>query len=199
MLEDTPGAEGTVALMEASGALLAGHFALSSGLHSDRYIQCALLLQEPARAEVVGRSLGGLVEKALGRGVVDVVASPALGGIIIGHEVARALGTRCVFVERRAGEMMLRRGFAVSPGEKVLVVEDVVTTGLSTGEVIKVVADMGGTVVGLAAIVNRSAGTASDLPFACLVRAEIVNYQPAECPMCKKGIPLSKPGSRPGK
>jgi orotate phosphoribosyltransferase len=196
MLKETAGAEGTIDLMKQSGALLEGHFVLSSGLHSDKYVQCARLLEVPSRAEQVGRSLARLVEKALGVGAVEVVANPALGGVIIGHEVARALGVRCVFLERAGGQMALRRGFELRKGEKVLVVEDVVTTGLSTNEVGRVVSEWGAEVVGIASIVNRSAGADFGVPFAYLVRAEIANHDPAGCPLCKAGVPLVKPGSR---
>lgn len=196
MLEEASGARGTLALMEASGALLSGHFVLSSGLHSDKYVQCALLLESPQRAEAVGRNLAGLVQASLGKGVVSCVANPALGGVIIGHEVARALGARCVFLERSDGAMTLRRGFEIKKGEKVLVVEDVVTTGLSTNEVIQAVAQWGGELVGVACVVNRSTGIDLGVPFAYLVKAAITNYDPGDCPMCKAGIALVKPGSR---
>jgi len=196
VLKEARGAEGTIDLMKQSGALLEGHFVLSSGLHSDRYIQCALLLEHPERAELVGRSLARAVEQAVGSGAVETVANPALGGIVIGHEVARSLGARCVFLERADGRMTLRRGFRLRPGEKVLVVEDVVTTGLSTNEVIKVVTECGGKVIGIASIVNRLAGAGFELPYAYLVRAEISNYDAAQCPMCKAGVPVTKPGSR---
>jgi orotate phosphoribosyltransferase len=196
MLEEVSGARGTLALMEESGALLSGHFALSSGLHSDMYIQCALLLESPERAEVVGRNLAGLIESSLGKGVIECVANPALGGLIIGHEVARALGARCVFLERSDGAMTLRRGFHIKKREKVLVVEDVVTTGLSINEVIRATAEWGADLVGVGCVVNRSEGIDFGVPFAYLVKAAIRNYDPAGCPMCKAGIPLVKPGSR---
>jgi len=196
MLEETREAHGILNMMEASGALLAGHFALSSGLHSDKYIQCALLLESPQRAEVVGCNLARLVEEAVGSGLIEVVVNPALGGLVIGHEVARALGARCIFLERAAGTMTLRRGFRVGGRERVLVVEDVVTTGLSTNEVIKVVSAQGADVIGVAAIVNRAANVDFGVPFVYLVRAEIANYEPASCPLCKAGIPAVKLGSR---
>ncbi|MFZ1947164.1 MAG: orotate phosphoribosyltransferase [bacterium] len=182
--------------MTESGALLNGHFVLSSGLHSEHYIQCARLLEAPERAEVVGRNLARLVEETVGSGVVKTVVNPALGGIIIGHEVARALGARCVFTERLAGQMTLRRGFSLRAGERVLVVEDVVTTGLSTNEVIRTVRAEGAEVVGVAAIVDRSAGIDFGVPYMSLVRADIANFSPTECPMCKAGVPPVKPGSR---
>jgi orotate phosphoribosyltransferase len=196
MLEETKGAQGVLDLMEESGALLGGHFALSSGLHSDRYIQCALLLEAPGRAELVGRMLGRFVEEALGPSGVDVVVGPALGGIIIGHEVARALGARCVFTERADGNMTLRRGFKIKPGERALVVEDVVTTGGSTREVMAAVSGEGGEVVGVGAIVDRGSQVDFSVPFAALVKGTIENYEPAVCPMCRAGLHLTKPGSR---
>jgi orotate phosphoribosyltransferase len=182
--------------MQESGALLSGHFLLSSGLHSDRYIQCALLLESPRRAEVVGRNLAALVEAAVGRGVIGCVANPALGGLIIGHEVARALGARSVFFERSGGAMTLRRGFEINKGERVVVVEDVVTTGLSTGEVVAAISQRGGQLAGVGCVVNRSERIDFGVPFAYLVKAVIVNYDPADCPMCRAGLPLVKPGSR---
>lgn len=198
MLEENRDASGVVSLMEESGAVLSGHFVLSSGLHSVRYIQCALLLELPARAEVVGRKLGALVEEMLGPSAVDVVASPAIGGLIIGHETARALGTRFVFAERAEGAMKLRRGFGIKKGERVLVVEDVVTTGGSTKEVMQAVSAQGGRVVGVGAVVNRGGMVEFGVPFAHLVRAEIANYSPETCPMCKADLPVTKPGSRQG-
>jgi len=199
MLEETEGAQGVLSLMEESGALLGGHFVLSSGLHSDRYIQCALLLEVPGRAELVGRMLGRYVEETLGPSSVEVVVSPALGGIIIGHEVARALGARCVFTERADGRMTLRRGFKIKPGERALVVEDVVTTGGSTREVVAAVSAEGGEVVGVGAIVDRGSQVDFGVPFAALVRGTIENYEPAVCPMCKAGLQVTKPGSRPSR
>ena len=196
MFEDNVGAQGMIGLMETSGALLSGHFVLSSGLHSDKYIQCALLLEMPDRAELVGRTLARQVEGTLGLGAVDVVANPAMGGIIIGHEVARALGVRCVFTERVDGAMTLRRGFRIRRGERVLVVEDVVTTGGSTKEVMGAVSALGGVIAAAGAVVDRGGGRALGIPFAYLVRAEIENYSPEVCPMCKAGMRLTKPGSR---
>jgi orotate phosphoribosyltransferase len=196
MIRENKAGQGLVAIMTESGALLGGHFVLSSGLHSEHYIQCARLLEAPERAEVVGRNLARVVEEAVGTGVVKAVVNPALGGIIIGHEVARALGARCIFTERVAGQMTLRRGFGLRSGERVLVVEDVVTTGLSTNEVIQAVRAEGADVVGVAAIVDRSTGIGFSVPFVSLVRADITNFSPADCPMCKAGVPPVKPGSR---
>jgi len=174
-------------------ALLEGHFILSSGLHSDRYVQCALVLQHPRVAE----QLGSLLAEKLRHLGANVVAAPALGGVLVSHEVARALGLRALFTERQEGAMTLRRGFSLEPGEPTLVVEDVITTGLSTRETIECVRQAGGKVVGAGALIDRSGGTASlGLPQVALVTLKIQNYQPAECPLCKAGIPLVKPGSR---
>ena len=174
-------------------ALLEGHFILSSGLHSDRYIQCALVLQDPRVAEQLGAELA---KKLAGLGAT-VVAAPALGGILVAHEVARALGIRALFTERREGVMTLGRGFSLSPGEPALVVEDVMTTGLSTRETIGCVEQAGGKVVGVGALIDRSGGTVDlGFPKAALLTLNIQNYQPAECPLCKSGIPAIKPGSR---
>jgi orotate phosphoribosyltransferase len=199
MLQDHRDASGTVNLMEESGAVVGGHFVLSSGLHSARYIQCALLLEKPDRAEVVGRMLARLVEGILGPSSIDAVASPAIGGLIIGYEVARSLGVRFIFAERTEGKMALRRGFSVRKGERVLVVEDVVTTGGSTREVMQAVSAMGGRVVGVGAIVNRGGTVDFGVPFAYLVKAQIDNFSPEICPMCKAELPVTKPGSRPAR
>lgn len=181
-------------LLRATGALWEGHFLLSSGLHSSRYIQCARLLQYPWHAETVGRALAAKV-----RGFsVDVVVGPALGGILVAHELGRALGVRALFAEREGGKLALRRGFSIAPGERVLLAEDVVTTGGSTLETAEVVASFGGTVVAAACIVDRRGPGAKDLPFPLfsLLRLELETYPPEECPLCQAGIPLEKPGSR---
>jgi orotate phosphoribosyltransferase len=174
-------------------ALLEGHFILSSGLHSDRYVQCALVLQEPRVAEQLGKELAAKFRN-LG---ASVVAAPALGGILVAHEVARALAIRGVFTERQDGIMALRRGFSFDPGEPTLVVEDVITTGLSTRETINCVEQAGGKVVGVGALIDRSGGVASLVPpKEALLSLAIQNYKPADCPLCKAGIPAIKPGSR---
>lgn len=174
-------------------ALLEGHFILSSGLHSDRYIQCALVLQHPRVAEQL---CSELAEKLRGLGA-SVVAAPALGGIIVAHEVARALGVRAVFTERQDGAMTLRRGFSLGSGEPTLVVEDVITTGLSTRETMQCVEQAGGIVVGVGALIDRSGGTVDlGVPKAALLTLAIQNHRPADCPLCKSGIPATKPGSR---
>jgi len=175
------------------GALLEGHFRLTSGLHSAGFLQCALVLQHPREAEACGVGTADLV-RGLG---AQVVLSPALGGIVIGHEVARALGVRAVFAERQDGRLTLRRGFTLEPAEKVLVVEDVVTTGGSTRETIEVARAAGAEVVGAAAIVDRSGGQQSlDVPFFSLADISLPTYKPEACPLCLKGLPVVKPGSR---
>jgi len=179
--------------LDESGALLKGHFLLSSGLHSDRYLQCALALQHPRYAELFGR----LIAERFTGDEINCVAGPALGGIIIAHEVARSLGTRCIFTERREGEMALRRGFAAGPDDNILAVEDVVTTGRSIKELIEAVRGSGARVAGVGAIVDRSK---RNIDFGCrtesLVKMDIPVYPRDNCPLCKKGIPLVKPGSR---
>jgi orotate phosphoribosyltransferase len=186
-----------IELLTESGALLEGHFRLSSGLHSARYLQCAVALQHPTLAEKLGRALAERWRRSAARQVSTVV-SPALGGVIIGHEVGRALGTRACFTERVEGEMSLRRGFELSPGLSVLVVEDVVTTGKSTLETIEVIRFCGGDPVGVACIANRSGeDTVGDLPLVSLVRLDIPTYDQADCPQCAADEPILKPGSRP--
>jgi orotate phosphoribosyltransferase len=181
-------------LFRRSGALLEGHFRLSSGLHSPTYLQSALVLQHPAHAETLGRALAERV-RSLG---ASVVLSPALGGIVIGQEVGRALGVRAIFAERQDGVLALRRGFTIAPSDRVLVVEDVVTTGGSTRETMQVAVAAGGTMAGAAALIDRSGGHAAlDAPFHALVRIEVPVYQPAACPLCAHGVPVVKPGSRP--
>jgi orotate phosphoribosyltransferase len=175
------------------GALLDGHFRLTSGLHSSGYLQCALVLQHPAEAEACGTAIAERV-RALSP---EVVLSPALGGIVIGQEVGRALGVRAIFAERQDGKLTLRRGFSIDPGEKVLVVEDVVTTGGSTQETIDVARAAGATVVGAAAIIDRSGGKQRiDVPFHALATIALPTYEPEQCPLCADGKPIVKPGSR---
>lgn len=182
-----------LSLFERSGALLRGHFLLTSGLHSPVYLQCALVLQNPANAEQLGRALAEEFKDER----IDAVVAPAVGGIIVAHEVARALGARGLFTEREAGAMTLRRGFSLSPGERVLVVEDVVTTGGSTRETMDAVRQAGGVVVGAGALVDRSGG-AVDLGVrrAALITLSVPTYDPVECPQCREGMPAVKPGSR---
>ena len=181
-------------LFRKSGALLEGHFRLSSGLHSSGYLQCALVLQDPRTASLL---VGELAPLALGEHP-NVVLSPALGGLIVGHEMGRALGTRAIFAERQDGTMMLRRGFTLSESDRVLVVEDVVTTGKSTRETIQVAVAAGARVVGAAAIVDRSGGNPDvDVPFHALLAVDLPTYAPDACPLCAQGLPVVKPGSRP--
>jgi orotate phosphoribosyltransferase len=180
-------------LFRRVGALLEGHFRLTSGLHSPGYLQCALVLQHPDEAERCGRAIA---ERVRGLGV-QAVLSPALGGIVIGHEVARALGVRALFAERQDGRLTLRRGFTLEPGEKVLVVEDVVTTGGSTRETIDVARDAGAEVVGAASIIDRSGGTQTlGVPYHALATVSLPTYEPGSCPLCAAGSPVVKPGSR---
>jgi orotate phosphoribosyltransferase len=177
----------------AVGALLEGHFRLTSGLHSPGYLQCALVLQHPAEAAACGDAIA---ERVRGLGA-SVVLSPALGGIVIGQEVGRALGIRAIFAERQDGALTLRRGFRLAPGEKVLVVEDVVTTGGSTRETIDVARAAEAQVVGAAAIINRSGGQLRiDVPFHALADVALPTYEADDCPMCARGEPVVKPGSR---
>ena len=174
-------------------AVLEGHFILSSGLHSDRYIQCALVLQHPRVAEQLCSALAAKLRR-LG---ATVVAAPALGGVIVSHEVARALGLRALFTERQEGAMTLRRGFSLAAGEPTLVVEDVITTGGSTRETMAAVEQAGGKVVGVGSLIDRSGGTADlGVPKTALVTLSVQNYKPEECPLCQSGIPAIKPGSR---
>ena len=196
MLEETRPDSGIIDLMKTSGALLSGHFELASGLHSDKYIQCALLLEDPVRAEQVGKDLAAELEEKLAGRRPDVVVSPAVGGLIIGHEVARALGARSIFAERLSGKMTLRRGFNIEKGERAVVVEDVFTTGGSIKEVIEVVRERGGEVLAVGSIVNRGVNVDFGVPTAYLVRGQIKNHEPASCPLCKKGIDVVKPGSK---
>ena len=175
------------------GALLEGHFRLTSGLHSPGYLQCALVLQHPREAEACGAGIAAKVRDLNPR----VVLSPALGGIVIGQEVGRALGIRAIFAERQDGQLTLRRGFSLEPGERVLVVEDVITTGGSTRETMEVAREAGAAVIGAAAIIDRSGGQQGlDVPFRALATMSWPTYQPEACPMCAAGQPVVKPGSR---
>lgn len=186
-------AEQVIDQFRTTGALLEGHFQLSSGLHSTVYLQCARVLQFPEKAESFGRAIA---EKYQGQGI-ELVASPAIGGIVIGHEVARALGARFVWTEREAGEMTLRRGFTVAPGEKTLVVEDVITTGGSTRETIEALRTAGAEVVGAASIIDRSGGSAGvGVPRTSLASLKVLSVDASECDACKLGEPAVKPGSR---
>ena len=181
-------------LYRRSGALLEGHFRLTSGLHSPGYLQCALVLQHPQHAEGLGRAIAELVRELR----ATVVLSPALGGVVIGHEVGRALGVRAIFAERQDGSLALRRGFTIDAADRVLVVEDVMTTGGSTRETIEVAKAAGGRVVGAASIVDRSGGTSRfDVPYISLLDVALPTYEPDKCPLCAQGLQVVKPGSRP--
>ncbi|MEN3338217.1 MAG: orotate phosphoribosyltransferase [Acidobacteriota bacterium] len=180
-------------LFRTSGALLEGHFRLTSGLHSDRYLQSALVLQYPEHAEVLGRALA----ERLAHLQPTAVLSPALGGIVIGHEVARALGIKALFAERVNGDLTLRRGFSLSSADRVLVVEDVITTGGSTRETSNVATAAGAIVVGAGSIIDRGSDPHRlSLPLVSLVNLEVPAHQPEACPLCARGIPVVKPGSR---
>ncbi len=182
-----------------TGAYLKGHFRLTSGLHSPEYLQCALVLQYPRHAEHFGRLLATEFRRLEPTLDVGVVASPAIGGLIIGHEVARALGARFIFTERDAsGKMVLRRGFSVEPGETAVVVEDVVTTGGSSREVIDILKNAGARVIGAGSIIDRSGGAVDlGIPRVALKTLEVVAYREEDCPLCRAGSPVVKPGSRP--
>ena len=181
-------------LYRTSGALLEGHFRLTSGLHSPGYLQCALVLQHPRHAEALGRAIAERVRELR----ATVVLSPALGGVVIGQEVGRALGVRAMFAERQDGRLALRRGFTLGSDDRVLVVEDVMTTGGSTRETIEVAKAAGGQVVGTASIVDRSGGTIRfDVPFTALLEIALPTYDAVQCPLCAQGLPVVKPGSRP--
>ena len=193
------GTDDVIQVFESSSALLNGHFLLSSGLHSTRYLQCALVLQRPPIAERLCSALAARVREDGRIGQIDVVVAPALGGVIVAHEVARALGLRALFTERQDGAMVLRRGFEIAPGERVLVVEDVVTTGGSTREVMAVVADRGGVTVAAGSLIDRSGGAVDlGVPRHALAVLDVPTYVAAQCPLCQQGIPVVKPGSRAG-
>lgn len=182
-------------LFRQSGALLEGHFKLSSGLHSGVYLQCALVLQHPQHAAVLGSALAVRLREL--DQSPDFVIAPALGGILVAHEVAREAGVRGLFAERQEGTLRLRRGFRIEPGERCYVVEDVVTTGGSTRETMEVVTDAGGIVVAAGSLIDRSGGTADlGVPRAALAVLSIPAFAPEECPLCKTGGQAVKPGSR---
>ena len=183
-----------------TGAYLRGHFRLTSGLHSPEYLQCALVLQYPRHAEHFGRLLATEFRRLEPTLNVGIVAAPAIGGLIIGHEVARAWGARSIFTERdtASGKMVLRRGFVVEPGETAVVVEDVVTTGGSSREVIEILRDAGARVIAAGSIIDRSGGAVDlGVPRVALKTLEVVAYSPDDCPLCRAGSPVVKPGSRP--
>jgi orotate phosphoribosyltransferase len=188
--------EEILAEFRAADALLDGHFILSSGLHSPRYLQCARVLMDPDRAERLARALAGSLSVAV-RSQIQAVVSPAMGGIIIGHEMARALGKPAMFVERPDGQFQLRRGFSFEPGARVLLVEDVVTTGLSSREAIAAIEAAGGKVIGAVSLVDRSGGAADlGVPYVPLIRIDVPTYSAEDLPPELAAIPAIKPGSR---
>ena len=192
-------ADNTLAVFNRTGAYLKGHFRLTSGLHSGEYLQCALVLQHPAIAEQLGADLGGQLREIAGGKAIGLVAAPAIGGLIIGHEGARALGVRFVFAERTDKKTMaLRRGFTVAPGDTAVVVEDVITTGGSTREVIELLREGGVDVVAAGSIIDRSGGVADlGVRRTALATLNATTYREEVCPMCKQGLLVEKPGSRP--
>ena len=183
-------------IFKQTNALLEGHFVLSSGLHSEKYLQCALILQYPDYAEKLCKELAKKIKKKHKK--IDLVISPALGGVVIGYELARILGVRSIFAERKEGQMQLRRNFAIKKGEKAIVCEDVITTGGSTKEVMDIVASLGGETIAVASMVDRSGkeDVFGKIPLFSLYKINIKTYQPQDCPLCKKGIPVNKPGSK---
>jgi orotate phosphoribosyltransferase len=187
--------ESLLSIFQQTSALLEGHFLLTSGLHSPRYLQCALVLQHPTHAEWVGKQIAEHFKQEQ----VDAVVAPAIGGIIVAHETARALGVKALFTERDNGVMTLRRGFKLEGGERILVVEDVVTTGGSTRETIEAVERAGGKVIGAGSVVDRSGGNVNvGVPRVALLTLEVPVYQPDNCPLCAQGTAAIKPGSRKG-
>lgn len=186
-------------MFRRTGAYLEGHFRLTSGLHSPEYLQCALVLQHPRYAELLGQKMAEELRKVEPLRNIDIVVSPAIGGLIIGHEVARALNARHLFAERQDGKMTLRRGFKIVPGEMAVVVEDVITTGGSSLEVVELLKAQGANVVSAGSIIDRSGGRANlAVPRIALVTLQVQTYDPSLCPFCAQGIPVVKPGSRPG-
>lgn len=184
---------GVIERFKTTGALLEGHFVLTSGLHSAIYLQCALLLQHPREAEEFARALADHFKDDR----VQLVAAPAIGGIVIGHEVARQLGARFIWTERVEGQMSIRRGFSVTPGERTLVVEDVITTGGSTLETVETLRAAGANVIGAASIIDRSSGRAEvGVTRVALASLDVPAVDPSICALCRQGIPAIKPGSR---
>ena len=185
--------------LQQEDALLRGHFRLSSGLHSDTYVQCARYLRRPELAAPAAAALAAQI-KAAGL-QADVVVGPAMGGVVIGYELARQLGVPGIFTERDAeGHMTLRRGFTVTPGEKIIIAEDVVTTGKSTLEVARILREMGAEVLAVASLIDRTGGKGGlDFPHFALLSVTAATFAPESCPLCAAGVPVVKPGSRPEK
>lgn len=190
--------EEVLKLFKERGALLQGHFKLSSGLHSDTYLQSALLLQYGCDADRLGAELARRFKDAAREKPITAVVTPAIGGIVLGYVIARPLGARAMFAERLDGQFVLRRGFALAPGEEVLVAEDVITTGGSVREIATLVQNSGARVAGFAALAERGETDVSfPAPKQVLLRLPLVTYPPDSCPLCDQGLPLVKPGSRP--
>ena len=192
--------EETLGIFNRTGAYLRGHFRLTSGLHSPEYLQCALVLQNPDDAETLGKHLADSIRALTPGEAPEVVVAPAMGGLIIGHEVARALGTRFIFTERDPATraMVMRRGFSIKPGENAVVVEDVVTTGGSSKEVVDLLRAAGANVIAAGSIIDRSGGDADiGVPRVALATLKITSYREDDCPMCRDKVPVVKPGSRP--
>ncbi len=188
-------------LFEETGAYLRGHFRLTSGLHSGEYLQCAKVLAYPVHAGRLGRELAEKLQPLVDAAQVQTVISPAIGGIVIGHELARSLASHAIFAERdpASNQMVLRRGFDISKGESVVVVEDVITTGGSTRDVLRIVDELGGQVLAAASIIDRSNGRVDlGVPRIALETLDPITYDPDDCPLCRQGIPVVKPGSRRG-
>lgn len=200
-MNSEPGARQTsiLGLFEETGAYLTGHFRLTSGLHSPNYLQSAIVLQYPGHAEALGREMAAGLAALCGGRKPNVVVSPALGGMVIGHETARALGVRFLFTERDAERRMaLRRGFVLGPDDVAVIVEDVITTGGSTREVIEIVRSLGAVAAAAGSIIDRSGGAVDlGIPRVALETLTVTAYEPAQCPMCAAGSPVVKPGSRP--
>lgn len=185
-----------LSLLKQVDAFREGHFQFSSGLHGDTYVQSALLLKEPVLAEKACAAIADMFRDQQ----PEVVVGPAMGAVIVAYEVARQLGVPGLFTERENGKVTLRRMFSIKPGQRVLIVEDVITTGLSSQEVVDAMKELGADVIGVGALVDRSNGTAKiAVPFKALISRQMNNYDPAECPLCKAGVPLYKPGSRASK
>ncbi len=182
-----------IKILEESGALLTGHFQLRSGLHSNRFFQAALLLQYPKQAEAVCNFLAEKYQNEK----IDAVISPAVGGLIVGQEIARAIGCRAIFADKEDGQLVLKRGFSIKPGERILVAEDVVTKGGRVQQTIDLARSFGANIVGIAVIVDRSGGSATfDVPFVSALKLSLPTFEPAECPMCKEGQTIDRPGSK---
>lgn len=179
-------------IFKTSGALLSGHFKLSSGMHSSQYLQCALVLQNPKYAESLCKALAQKFRDER----IDVVVGPALGGVVVSYETARALGCRSVFTERKDKTMVLRRGFEIKKNERVLIVEDVVTTGGSTKEVLSIIKGLGANIIGVGSLVDRSKNIDFNVKFESLLKMDVPLFKEEECPLCKDNMPITKPGSR---